>query len=212
MAQSVLVNLPANSVTIADEGGYLSANTVEGAIQEICGNVNTVEGAIQEIRGNVDALLAPHLHQFAILPSFPNTSSSMYEGMAVYSLEDKDFACCKTVGEHEIDRLTVETGAATAGDITIELNGTAIVVDVELDDTAVQVAVKIKAAVDAAIMAEAIGNWTISVDGADILFIKDTVGACVAPTATDTGLTGVTFSAFARDNEGADTVWASFLA
>lgn len=206
MGQSVLVNFPANRVTIADAGGYLSADTAEEAIQEICEDMSTT-------RGELDALLAPHLHQFAILPSFPNTSSSMYEGMAVYSLADKDFACCKTVGEHEIDSLTVETGAVTAaGDITIELNGTAIVVAVELDDTAVQVAVKIKAAVDAAIMAETIGNWTVSVDGADILFIKDTVGACVAPTATDTGLTGVTFSAFARDNEGVDTVWASFLA
>jgi hypothetical protein len=198
--------LPASSVTITDVGGHLNATTAEEAIQEICGNLSAA-------RDELDALLAPHLHQFAILPSFPNTSSSMYEGMAVYSLADKNFACCKTVGEHEIDRLTVETGAVTAaGDITIELNGTAIVVAVELDDTAVQVAVKIKAAVDAAIMAETIGNWTVSVDGADILFIKDTVGACVAPTATDTGLTGVTFSAFARDNEGVDTVWASFLA
>ena len=205
MGQSVLVTLPANSVTIADAGGYLSANTAEEAIQEICEGMSTA-------RGELDALLAPHLHQFAILPSFPNTSSSMYEGMAVYSLADKDFACCKTVGEHEIDSLTVETGAVTAaGDITIELNGTAIVVAVELDDTAAQVAVKIKAAVDAEIMAETIGNWTVSVDGADILFIKDTVGACAAPTATDTDLTGVTFSAFARDNEGVDTVWASFL-
>ena len=206
MGQSVLVNLPASSVTITDVGGHLNATTAEEAIQEICGNLSAA-------RDELDALLAPHLHQFAILPSFPNTSSSMYEGMAVYSLEDKNFACCKTVGEHEIDRLTVETGAVTAaGNITIELNGTAIVVAVELDDTAAQVAVKIKAAVDAAIMAETIGNWTVSVDGADILFIKDTVGACVAPTATDTGLTGVTFSAFARDNEGVDTVWASFLA
>ena len=206
MGQSVLVNLPANSVTIADAGGYLNATTAEEAIQEICESMSTA-------RGELDSLLAPSLHQYAILPSFPNTSSSMYEGMAVYSLADKDFACCKTVGEHEIDSLTVETGAVTAaGDITIELNGTAIVVAVELDDTAVQVAVKIKAAVDAAIMAETIGNWTVSVDRADILFIKDTVGACVAPTATDTGLTGVAFSAFARDNEGVDTVWASFLA
>ena len=205
MGQTVLVNLPASSVTIADVGGYLSANTAEEAIQEICEDMSTA-------RGELDALLAPSLHQYAILPSFPNTSSSMYEGMAVYSLADKDFACCKTVGEHEIDSLTVETGAVTAaGDITIELNGTAIVVAVELDDTAVQVAVKIKAAVDAAITAETIGNWTVSVDGADILFIKDTVGACVAPTATDTDSTGVTFSVFARQNEGVAAVWASFI-
>ena len=55
-------------------------------------------------------------------------------------------------------------------------------------------------------------NWTVSVDGADILFIKDTIGVCVAPTATDTGLTGVTFSTFERQNEGVAAVWASFLA
>ena len=199
MGQSVLVNLPASSVTIADVGGYLDATTAEEALREIC--------------VKLDALLAPSLHQYAILPSFPNTSSSMYEGMAVYSLADKDFACCTTVGEHEADALTVETGAVTAaGDITIELNGTAIVVAVELDDTAEQVASKIKAAVDAAIAAETLDNWTVSVDGADILFIKDTVGVCVAPTATDTGLTGVTFSTFARQNEGVAAVWASFLA
>ena len=63
----------------------------------------------------------------------------------------------------------------------------------------------------AAIAAETLDNWTVSVDGADILFIKDTVGVCVAPTATDTGLTGVTFSAFERQNEGVAAVWASFL-
>ena len=199
MGQSVLVNLPANSVTIADVGGYHDATTAEEALREIC--------------IKLDALLAPSLHQYAILPSFPNTSSSMYEGMAVYSLTDKDFACCTTVGKHEVDALTVETGAATvAGNVTIELNGTAIVVAVELDDTAEQVASKIKAAVDTAIASEALDNWTVSVDGADILFIKDTVGVCVAPTATDTGLTGVTFSTFARQNEGVAAVWASFLA
>ena len=206
MGQSVLVNLPANSVTIADAGGYLSANTAEEAIQEICESMSTA-------RGELDALLVPSLHQYAILPSFPNTSSSMYEGMAVYSLADKDFACCTTVGEHEVDALTVETGAvAAAGNVTIELNGTAIVVAVELDDTAEQVASKIKVAIDAAIAAETLDNWTVSVGGADILFIKDTVGVCVAPTATDTGLTGVTFGTFARQNEGVAAVWASFLA
>ena len=127
-------------------------------------------------------------------------------------MADKDFACCKTVGEHEVDALTVETGAVTAaGNVTIELNGTAIIVAVELDDTAEQVASKIKAAVDAEIDAETLDNWTDSEDGADILFIKDTVGACVAPTATDTDSTGVTFSAFARQNEGVATVWASFI-
>ena len=205
MGQSVLVTLPANSVTIADAGGYLSVNTVEEAIQGICEDMSTA-------RGELDVLLAPSLHQYAILPSFPNTSSSMYEGMAVYSLADKDFACCTTVGEHEVDALTVETGAVTAaGDITIELNGTAIVVAVELDDTAEQVASKIKIAVDAAITAETLDNWTVSVDGADILFIRDTVGVCVAPTATDTDSAGVTFSAFARQNEGVDAVWASFI-
>ena len=205
MGQSVLVNLPASSVTIADAGGYLSANTAEEAIQEMCESMSTA-------RGELDALLAPSLHQYAILPSFPNTSSSMYEGMAVYSLADKDFACCTTVGEHEVDALTVETGAVTdSGDITIELNGIAIVVAVELNDTAEQVASKIKTSVDAAIADETLDNWTVSVDGADILFVRDALGACDAPTATDTGNTGVTFSAFERQNEGVDTVWKSFI-
>ena len=113
MGQSVLINLPASSVTIADAGGYLSATTAEDAMQEICESMSTA-------RGELDALLAPSLHQYAILPSFPDTSSSMYEGMAVYSLADKDFACCTTVGEHETDALTGETGAATAaGNVTI---------------------------------------------------------------------------------------------
>ena len=206
MGQSVLVTLPASSVTITDVGGHLNATTAEEAIQEICGNLSAA-------RDELDALLAPHLHQFAILPSFPNTSSSMYEGMAVYSLADKDFACCTTVGEHEIDALTIETGAVTAaGDITIELNGEAVIVSVALNDTAAQVASKIKTAVEAAVSGETIANWTVSVDGTGILFTKDIVGVCIAPTATDTGLTGVTFSAFARNNEGVDTVWASFLA
>ena len=69
----------------------------------------------------------------------------------------------------------------------------------------------IQAAVDAAIAAETLDNWTVSVDGADILFIRDTVGVCVAPTSTDTDSTGVTFSAFARQNEGVAAVWASFI-
>ena len=148
----------------------------------------------------------------AIEQEAPAFRHGVYHGMAVYSLADKDFACCTTVGEHEVDALTVETGAVTvAGDITIELNGTAIVVAVELDDTAEQVASKIKIAVDAAIADETLENWTVSVDGADILFIRDTVGVCVAPTATDTDSTGVTFSAFARQNEGVAAVWASFI-
>ena len=198
MGQSVLVNLPANSVTIADVGGHLDATTAEEALREIC--------------IKLDALLAPSLHQYAILPSFPNTSSSMYEGMAVYSLADKDFACCTTVGEHEVDALTVETGAVTsAGDVTVELNGESVTVAVDLDDTAEQVAAKIKAAVDAAVVAETIGGWTISVDGADITFVKDVVGVCVAPTATDQGLTGVTFITCASQNEVVAAVWESFL-
>ena len=63
MGQTVLVNLPASSVTIADAGGYLSANTAEEAIQEICEDMSTA-------RGELDALLAPSLRQYAILPSF----------------------------------------------------------------------------------------------------------------------------------------------
>ena len=94
MGQSVLVNLPASSVTIADVGGYLSANTAEDAIQEISESMSTA-------RGELDALLAPSLHQYAILPSFPNTSSSMYEGMAVYSLADNYYMFGRTNNTHD---------------------------------------------------------------------------------------------------------------
>ena len=223
MGQSVLVNFPADRIILADEGSLFASENVEDALSELSDEIDAerlpagTEGQVLAVDAEGDpAWVAPVDLSFGasnnfykILDAIPTAEAEIYEGLIVYEKTGKTLQVCTEPGEHEEDAVTVETGAVTtSGDITIELNGQAVVVSVELDDTAEQVATKIKTAVDAAVIAEAIAGWTVSVDGADILFIKDTVGVCVAPTATDTGLTGVTFSAFARDNEGVDTAWA----
>ena len=145
------------------------------------------------------------------LDALPTTTAELFEGKIVYNRTDHTLQVCTTPGEHESDTLTVTAGAVTTGNITITLNGEAVVVAVAEEDTAAQVAAKIKAAVDAAVVAETIAAWTAAIDGAELNFLKAVVGVCVAPTAVDTGETGVTFSAFARTNEGVASVWGTLI-
>lgn len=142
------------------------------------------------------------------LDALPTTKAAMFAGLIVYNKTAKALKLCETPGEHETDSVTVTAGAVTeAGDITVTLNEEAVTVAVLKDDTAAVVAGKIKTAVDAAVTAETIADWSVTLDGAKLTFVKAAVGACAAPTAADTDTTGVTFSTFARDNEGAATVW-----
>lgn len=80
-----------------------------------------------------------------------------------------------------------------------------------LEDTAAMVAAKIKTAVEAAVVAESIAAWTVTINGATLVFTRAVVGTAVPPTAVDTDETGATFSAFARTVEGAASVWGSCI-
>ena len=154
----------------------------------------------------------PDRKQYHLLDALPVVESELYEGMAVYNLTDHTFQVLTTPGEQESDTLTVTEGAVTtSGNITITLNEEAVTVAVVEDDTAAAVAAKIKAAIDAAVVAETIDPWMVAIDGAELNFLKGAVGTAAAPTAVDTGETGVTFSAFARTNEGVASVWTTLI-
>ena len=151
--------------------------------------------------------------RYYILDALPTTTAELFEGKIVYNTTDHTLQVCTTPGVHESDTLTVTEGAVTtSGNITITLNGEAVVVGVVKDETAAQVATKIKAAVEAAVVAEteAIAAWTVAIDGAELNFLKAVVGDCAAPIADDTGNTGVTFT-FDRTNEGAASVWGTLI-
>lgn len=88
-------------------------------------------------------------------------------------------------GAAEVDTLTVLSGVAAAGNISIKLNGgTAKTVAVAEGDTPEQVATKIAA--------ETYTGWVAAANGAVVTFTKSAAGAVTAPVFTDTGTTGVT--------------------
>jgi hypothetical protein len=134
--------------------------------------------------------------------TLPDTEAGLYEGLSIYDKTADVPLWCKTPGEQEDDTVTVTQGAITkSGNVTITLNGVAVTVAVVKDDSAAIVAGKIRLTT--------FTGWTTGGTGATITFKKDAVGACSAPTAVDTGGTGVTFGTFTRTNEGVDTVWVS---
>ena len=106
----------------------------------------------------------------------------------------------KTQGEFEKDTLTVSTGATTSGNITITLNGANVLVTVEEGDTVAQVDAKIRAA--------AFTGWALSGTAGSgvIVFTKNTVEVCSAPSYEDTGVTGVE-GAFVRTTTGILPIW-----
>ena len=197
MAQSTLINLPAEDITIVDNGLYYESTNIENALQEIGPTISLLE------TGNAT---------YNILSALPTVEEDLFEGMIVYETTGHTLNCLTTPGEQEIDTVTVTAGAVTKlGDITITLNEEDVVVPVAHEDTAIVVATKIKAAVDAAVLAETIDAWTTSRVGAVLTFKRDEVSACAAPTVVDTGTTGCTFSAFARTNQGVDSVWGVLI-
>jgi hypothetical protein len=134
--------------------------------------------------------------------TLPDTEAGLYEGLSIYDKTADVPLWCKTPGEQEDDTVTVTQGAITkSGNVTITLNGVAKTVAVVKDDSASAVAGKIRLT--------AYTGWTTGGSGATVTFKKDAVGACSAPTAVDTGGTGVTFGTFTRTNEGVTTVWVS---
>lgn len=88
-------------------------------------------------------------------------------------------------GEKEVDTLTINAGATTAGDVTITLNGVQSKISLTEDDnTAVLVATKIAAGT--------FEGWSVSRSSAKIVFAKNTSGVCQKPSYLpgDTGATG----------------------
>ena len=226
MGQSVLVNFPADRITLADEDNLFASENVEDALAELSDEIDAerlpagTEGhvLVVDTEGDpawvapVDLSFGASNNFYKILDAIPTAEAEIYEGLIVYEKTGHTLQVCTEPGKHETDAVTVDTGAVTlAGNITIELDGTAIVVAVELDDTSEGVAGKIKAAVDAAVVEETLDVWTVGVDGADIVFIKDDVGVCVAPAVDDTDGTGVTFSGLSRVTEGVDTEWKQLI-
>ena len=163
-------------------------------------------------RGEVAALLEPEKKMYYILDDLPTSEGDDFEGMIAYTKDDKKLQVCTVPGEQEVDTVTVTNGAeTTSGDITITLNEEAVTVAVVEDDTAAEVAEKIKAAVEAAVTAETVAAWTVEIDGATLTFTKSVTGACAAPTAADTDETGCTFGTFAQTNEGVTAVWGALI-
>ncbi|MDD4279377.1 MAG: hypothetical protein PHX74_06540 [Candidatus Sumerlaeales bacterium] len=90
-----------------------------------------------------------------------------------------------------------DTGVACTGGIVEAVAGLAM-------DTTEETAGKIRDAVYT--------GWTTGGTGATVTFTRDAVGAVAAPTFTDTDNTHMTISgAFARTNEGVDSVWAALI-
>jgi len=86
--------------------------------------------------------------------------------------------------EVEIASVKFDTGATSAGNITITLNGTAFNVAVANGDTATAVAGKVRGTTFA--------GWTTGGSGTTVTFTATKVGVRSATTFTDTGTTGVT--------------------
>jgi hypothetical protein len=169
----------------------------------------TQEG-VTAIWGEVD--LEADTFTYLIRAALPTTEAGNFEGMIIYNTTDHTLQVCTTPGEQELDTLTVTKGAETQlGNITITLNAKDVVVAVLKDDTAAEVAAKIKEAVDAVVEAGTIDLWAVTCVDATLTFLKGAIGTASAPTAEDTGGTGCTFSAFARTNQGVDAVWAALI-
>lgn len=174
--------------------------------------------AVNMLTAKYNALLMRDRHQYRILDKLPTLEADNFKGMIAFIPGDGEnvddaLKVCTTPGEQEVDTLTVTTGAVTkAGNITVTLNTEAVTVPVLKNDTATVVAAKIKAAVDAAVTAtEPIAAWTVVQTAATLVFTKDVIGACAAPTAVDTGGTGCEFGTFARTNQGVTAVWADMI-
>jgi hypothetical protein len=101
------------------------------------------------------------------------------------------------VGEAEIDTLTITAGAGASGNITVTLNGVDFVVAVVAEDTASDVAGKIRG--------ETMAGWTITGATDTAIFTADSNFVSSTPVITDTGDTGVV-GAFIVTNAGVDPV------
>lgn len=86
--------------------------------------------------------------------------------------------------EVEIASVKFDTGAASAGNITITLNGTVQNVAVSAGDDATAVATKVRNT--------SFAGWSTSGSGVTVVFTAIKVGVKSATTFTDTGTTGVT--------------------
>ena len=94
-----------------------------------------------------------------------------------------------------------------SGDFDIDVAATGVTCTAGVTETTPGVDTDSAEDVADKIFASTFTGWTVEQDGAELTFTKAAVGVCSAPTAVDTAGTGVTFSAFARTNQGVATVW-----
>lgn len=147
MGQSVLVDFPADRITLADEDNLFTSENVEGALTELSDEIDAerlpegTEGQVLAVDAEGDpAWVAPVDLSFGasnnfykILDAIPTDVAEIYEGMIVYEKTGKTLQVCTAVGEYEVDTLEVNNGAVgVTGNITIGLGGE-VSVDIELD-------------------------------------------------------------------------------
>lgn len=147
MGQSVLVNFPADRITLADEDNLFASENVEGALTELSDEIDAerlpegTEGQVLSVDAEGDpAWVAPVDLSFGasnnfykILDAIPTDVAEIYEGMIVYEKTGKTLQICTEPGKHEVDTLEVNNGAiGVTGDVTIGLGGE-VSVAVELD-------------------------------------------------------------------------------
>ena len=124
-----------------------------------------------------------------------------YVGCSYYDITLDKPVWIKTAGVHEVDTLTITTGATTNGNITITTSlGADIIVGVTAEMTIAEV--------DAAIREATFTGFNVSgVAGSGIIVFTDLIAqGGTAPVFDDTGITGVE-ATFVRTATGVVSVW-----
>ena len=147
MGQSVLVNFPADRITLADEDSLFASGNVEGALAELSDEIEAerlpegTDGQVLSVDAEgdptwvspVDLSFGTANRFYKILDAIPTDEADIYEGLIVYEKTGKTLQVCTEPGEHEVDTLEIIVGAVgVTGDVTIGLGGE-VSVDVELD-------------------------------------------------------------------------------
>lgn len=147
MGQTVLVNFPADRITLADEDSLFASENVEGALAELSDEIEAerlpagTDGQVLSVdtEGDptwvspVDLSFGTANNFYKILDAIPTDEADIYEGLIVYEKTGHTLQVCTEPGEHEVDTLEIIVGAVgVTGDVTIGLGGE-VSVAVELD-------------------------------------------------------------------------------
>ena len=147
MGQTVLVNFPADRITLADEGSLFASENVEDALAELSDEIDAerlpagTEGHVLVVDTEGDPRWIPPVELsfgasntfYKILDAIPTAEAEIFEGLIVYEKTGHTLQVCTEPGEHEVDTLEVVIGAVgVTGDVTIGLGGE-VSVAVELD-------------------------------------------------------------------------------